>query len=78
MILVYNIHSKLKKQKQNKPKHKTKQILSFVVAVKLRISVIIKELIYSAQALTEFAQRRPGLSERFPTHGRGGNEMRII
>lgn len=75
MILVYNTHSKLKlkttKKHQTIPKHKTKQTLSFVVAVKFRISMIIKELIYSAEALTEFAQRRPGLSERFPTHGRG-------
>lgn len=74
MILVYNTHSKLKlkqKKPQTIPKHKTKQTLSFVVAVKFRISMIIKELIYSAEALTEFAQRRPGLSERFPTHGRG-------
>lgn len=74
MILVYNTHSKLKlkqKKTQTIPKHKTKQTLSFVVAVKFRISMIIKELIYSAEPLTEFAQRRPGLSDRFPTHGRG-------
>lgn len=36
---MYNTHSKLKKKQ---PTNKTKQALSFVVAVKFRISMIIE------------------------------------